>query len=439
MCQETVAPSKGPASPYTQQTEAPVGEKRVEMRVGDRVYDVTQFVKRHPGGSVIAYYAQQDATDAFDAFHQRSDKAKKVLNSLPSRPVADHDAKSFSAGDRAFIEDFRSFRQELIDEGYFDPSYAHVAYRLVELVAMFVLHFWLLSIGRWGLAAIVGGIATGRAGWVQHEGGHNSLTGIPWIDKAIQRVAIAFGVLTYGWKWNDTHNRHHATPQKVDHDFDIDTLPFVAFYKEALQIGRNRKSASKQWLKYQHWSFLPISAGLTGFAWAFYLHPKSYLLKKSRRDLVTFVLVVLRLVAHYLCCPAGWSLLPRVMSFVLTGFIGGMYLFGNFSVSHTHLPVTFRDENRNWVEYGINYTMNVDPNPVVSWWMGYLNCQIEHHLFPSMPQFRQTKLTHRTRAFCEKHGLNYQSMNYFQAVKATLMNLKHVADHISAADADKED
>jgi fatty acid desaturase len=32
--------------------------------------------------------------------------------------------------------------------------------------------------------------------------------------------------------------------------------------------------------------------------------------------------------------------------------------------------------------------MNVKPGPgkVVSWWMAYLNFQIEHHLFPSMPQ-----------------------------------------------------
>jgi fatty acid desaturase len=30
--------------------------------------------------------------------------------------------------------------------------------------------------------------------------------------------------------WNNMHNRHHATPQKIGQDMDIDTVPLVAFY-----------------------------------------------------------------------------------------------------------------------------------------------------------------------------------------------------------------
>jgi fatty acid desaturase len=29
--------------------------------------------------------------------------------------------------------------------------------------------------------------------------------------------------------WRNQHNKHHATPQKVDHDVDLDTLPLVLF------------------------------------------------------------------------------------------------------------------------------------------------------------------------------------------------------------------
>ena len=32
--------------------------------------------------------------------------------------------------------------------------------------------------------------------------------------------------------WRNQHNKHHATPQKLKHDVDLDTLPLVAFNGE---------------------------------------------------------------------------------------------------------------------------------------------------------------------------------------------------------------
>lgn len=31
--------------------------------------------------------------------------------------------------------------------------------------------------------------------------------------------------------WRNQHNKHHATPQKMKHDVDLDTLPLVAFHE----------------------------------------------------------------------------------------------------------------------------------------------------------------------------------------------------------------
>jgi hypothetical protein len=40
--------------------------------------------------------------------------------------------------------------------------------------------------------------------------------------------------------WNGPHNKHHATPQKIGHDIDLDTAPLVAFYdSSSLEKGRN--------------------------------------------------------------------------------------------------------------------------------------------------------------------------------------------------------
>ena len=61
-------------------------------------------------------------------------------------------------------------------------------------------------------------------------------------------------------------------------------------------------------------------------------------------------------------------------------------------------------KNENWITYASHYTMNVNNNPITNWWMSYLNFQIEHHLFPSMPQFRFPTLAPRVKVLFERHG-----------------------------------
>lgn len=103
-----------------------------------------------------------------------------------------------------------------------------------------------------------------------------------------------------------------------------------------------------------------------------------------------------------------------------------IYLFGNFALSHTHLPVT--TEPTHWVEYGLLHTADVEQRPWCDWWMGYLNYQIEHHLFPTMPQFRHPKVHGRVKALAEKHGIPYFVYSYKEAMYKTFKNLEDVAE-----------
>merc|ERR1719231_2004779 len=58
-------------------------DQEKEMIINGTVYDVSGFLKRHPGGSVIKFQLGSDASDAYNNFHMRSKKANKMLNSLP--------------------------------------------------------------------------------------------------------------------------------------------------------------------------------------------------------------------------------------------------------------------------------------------------------------------------------------------------------------------
>lgn len=60
-------------------------------------YDVTNFIDRHPGGSIIKYYTKsgEDATHAIQQFHQRSIKqVRMMMKAFKKRPASDKERKN---------------------------------------------------------------------------------------------------------------------------------------------------------------------------------------------------------------------------------------------------------------------------------------------------------------------------------------------------------
>jgi len=80
-----------------------------------------------------------------------------------------------------------------------------------------------------------------------------------WIDKIIQEVTIGFGLLTSAGMWNSMHNKHHACPQKVKHDMDLDTMPLVAFYFGAARD--TNRGINVWWTRLQKYTFIPLTSG----------------------------------------------------------------------------------------------------------------------------------------------------------------------------------
>jgi fatty acid desaturase 2 (delta-6 desaturase) len=156
---------------------APADEK-AEVLIDGRFYDVTSL--KHPGGSVIQFYAGKeiDATQAFNNFHVRSKKARKMLESLSSRPADEKKvAKDALPGQRELLADFDEFTRQLEKEGYFKPAPAHVAFRVTEIICLYAGGFWCLLNNYIVVGLLMLSIAQGRCGWLMHEGGHYSLTG----------------------------------------------------------------------------------------------------------------------------------------------------------------------------------------------------------------------------------------------------------------------
>jgi fatty acid desaturase len=405
-------------------------KKEKWVRIADTEYDITNF--KHPGGSVINYMLTSlgaDATETFREFHMRSKKAQIMLRSLPKKLVG---ARNLDKHESQLLEAFNKFRKELHMEGFFDTSVFHVVFRVVEVLCIFALGIYLFSLQGAiykTLAMAVLGIFGGRCGWLQHEGGHNSLTGNMWWDKRIQACFIGFGLGSSGSMWNSMHEKHHATPQKITYDMDLDTTPLVAFFNTAIEENRSR-GYSKWWIRIQAYTFLPVTSGVfVMLFWLFYLHPRKIIREKSYEQ-------GLWMLSSHTIRPALMSLVSGMgfgQAYLLhwvTLWIAGQYLFGHFSLSHTHTDTVEADENVNWVEYAVHHTVDINPqNPLINWIMGYLNCQVVHHLFPNMPQYKQPEVSRRLVKFCKENGLEYTVISYYEAWKRTFANLNEVGQH----------
>lgn len=71
---------------------------RKEILFDGYFYDVTDFVKKHPGGSIIEYYTKtgEDSTHAIQQFHQRSIKrVRAIMGSFKKRLALDCERNFF--------------------------------------------------------------------------------------------------------------------------------------------------------------------------------------------------------------------------------------------------------------------------------------------------------------------------------------------------------
>ena len=65
----------------------------------------------------------------------------------------------------------------------------------------------------------------------------------------------------------------------------------------------------------------------------------------------------------------------------------------------------------------VNYT---NGGEIIDYFHGYLNYQIEHHLFPDMTMGSYRKMAPKVQAICQKHGVNYIKENVLIRLKKTV-------------------
>ena len=101
-------------------------------------------------------------------------------------------------------------------------------------------------------------------------------------------------------------------------------------------------------------------------------------------------------------------------AYVGFAMITSLIMATTFQLAHCVEEASFasadelRAERRIWAVHEVETTVDFCPrNPVLTWMLGGLNYQIEHHLFPKVPHTHYPKIAEIVRRNCDKHGVRY--------------------------------
>ncbi|MDX6321300.1 MAG: hypothetical protein QOF52_1158 [Propionibacteriaceae bacterium] len=280
----------------------------------------------------------------------------------------------------------------------------------------FVGHSW------WQLLfAAALGVVLSQLGFLGHEAAHRQIfKSHRWNDWTARVLSTLLVGLSYGW-WMNKHSRHHANPNKVLKDPDINNKA-IAFTVEAAEArtGLGAKLATRQ-----GWFFLPLLL-LEGLS----LHVSSvrYLLTSplAKQRPVEIAFLSLRLVGYLAI--VFWLLPPGIAA----GFIGvqlavfGFLLGGAFAPNHIGMPIVPADVKIDFLRRQVLMSRNISGGRLTRFFMGGLENQVEHHLFPMMarPNLRRAQLI--VREHCREHGISYTETSLVGSYRSILGYLNQV-------------
>lgn len=265
------------------------------------------------------------------------------------------------------------------------------------------------------LCAVMGFTLSTIGFCVMHDANHGSYSTRPMLNDFLGLSLNAMGASSYFWK--QKHNIIHHTYTNVDGiDDDIAKSPII------------RQCESQKWVpahRLQYLYLVPIYSLSTIF-WIYFMDFTKYFSRKiyttnawkmSAKNHIIFWVTKIMYLGFYIVIPIYfWGFLPWLAGYVVLNVVMGLSLSLVFQLAHVventefeHVPL---DVNKHiesaWAEHQIKTTSNFAMgSKVISWFVGGLNFQIEHHLFPRVSHVHYPAISKIVMEKCAQFNLPY--------------------------------
>lgn len=281
---------------------------------------------------------------------------------------------------------------------------------IIYTILVFFTPVWYVSI----LLCMLFGFNLAVIGFnIMHEGGHQTFSSYKWLNR-LSAYSLNFlgGNAEF---WRNKHNINHHTYTNIE-GLDMD-----------IEVKAMRMHANQQWYSYhklQHIYFIGLYS-LAYIGWVYIqdfekyfrgsLAPNQPKLAFSTKEHIIFW-----------ASKIGYTLVFVVLPFVLVGWyaivgyliicaVCGITLSVVFQLAHVVEGTDFPEPNavtnkieQEWAIHQIQTTANFSTgNRVLSWLLGGLNHQVEHHLFPRISHVHYPAISKMVKETCEEFNINY--------------------------------
>jgi len=297
----------------------------------------------------------------------------------------------------------------------------------IAFKSLIIFAWWLLSYGLlvfwaqdlWQAALLVVSLGLAMAGIgfnVQHDGSHGSYSSRRWRNRLSALALDLMGGSSYLWHYK--HNILHHQFTNVDGvDDDLEAGPLLRLAPGQKRRWFHRFQCFYIWAlyaflppKWQFWDdFQNVITGRIG---------DQRIPRPKGRDLAVFALGKTAFLLWAFVIPMLFHSPGKVLlAYAGTALVLGMVMGTVFQLAHcveeaafAEVPVAPDRMVQPFVEHQLATTMDFAPqNRMLSWYVGGLNFQVEHHLFPKVSHIHYPELQAVVRRVCVERGIAHLS------------------------------
>ena len=264
---------------------------------------------------------------------------------------------------------------------------------------------------------------------VMHDGNHGSYSRRRWVNNLMGSSIYILAGNVYNWKVQ--HNvLHHTYTNIAGHDEDFNTNGLIRLHKG---------ESWRYFHKFQHYYSI-LLYGLLTLNWAIrkdYRQMKEYIQRgfafengiNPAREWTILIFTKILYLLVWIVLPilvldiAWWKVL---IGFFVMHYTAGLILSIIFQLAHivedteTPLPDTQGNMDNTWAIHQLFTTANFAPrNKLVSWFVGGLNYQIEHHIFPHISHVHYPNISKIVKETALEFGLPY---NEYHTTRAAILS-----------------
>lgn len=350
-----------------------------------------------------------------------------------------------NARDRQFALDVKRAVKDYFEDNDIDPKATPGMWvqAVVTIALIFVPYGLILSgaLPLWGMWLCCIAMAVGVASYgfgVMHDAVHGTYSKHKLVNWALGFVFDITGASSYLWRLR--HNvMHHSYTNIYGADVDLDA-------NWVLRLSPYAKHYPVQ--RYQHWYF-PLAYAISSLHWILFKDYKSLSMREHGcfRDVThsrgqIALLIGMKAVHYFLFIGLPLLVLDVTVGQFLVGFltlhvVTGLIMTLTFQVTHNvDITSKFLSEpgkklQHSWMVHEVLVSANFAcDNPLVTWFVGGPNHQIEHHLFPHVAHAHLPAIRPIVKRVIEEHGLPYHE---FPTYRAALGGHRRLLKELGAA------